>query len=338
LKETIENPKPFSLLPHRVSIVLLAVVFPLIWVGGLVTTTDAGMAVPDWPNTYNYNMFAYPVRDWFFGPWDLFVEHGHRLLGTLAGILSILLVVVTYWKDPRSWMRWLSWAVLGMVIAQGALGGIRVLLDQRIVAQIHGTVGPGFLALVAAVFVFNSRWWQAANNSTTSAKKYFELLGGAALLAFLLSYCQLGLGAAIRHVSEMASPNFFFWIVTLHILTAVAILVLAFCIFVVSRMRLAAGIGVRWTSFFLSFLVLIQFVLGLSTWVVKFGWPVWFEEFATAAHFTIPEKSFLQVNVVTAHVAVGSLILAASIVLGAKCLRLRSVALHHTLDTEIGDG
>ena len=115
--------------PHRVAAVLAAIVFPLIWVGGLVTTYDAGMAVPDWPNTYNYNMFSYPVRDWFFGPWDLFVEHGHRLLGSLSGLVAIGLVIVTWRKEPRKWVCWMSVGLLVLVIAQGILGGLRVLLD-----------------------------------------------------------------------------------------------------------------------------------------------------------------------------------------------------------------
>ncbi len=72
--------------PHRVAWALVCTVFPLIWVGGLVTTYDAGMAVPDWPGTYGYNMFLYPWTSWLAAPWDLFIEHGHRLLGSLAGI------------------------------------------------------------------------------------------------------------------------------------------------------------------------------------------------------------------------------------------------------------
>ena len=79
---------------HRCAILLACTTFPLIWVGGLVTTYDAGMAVPDWPNTYGYNMFLYPPTTWLSGPWDLLIEHGHRLLGSLAGLVAIGLVCV----------------------------------------------------------------------------------------------------------------------------------------------------------------------------------------------------------------------------------------------------
>ncbi|MEO8269758.1 MAG: cytochrome oxidase assembly protein, partial [Aureliella sp.] len=64
---------------HALAVALTIAVFPLIWVGGLVTTYDAGMAVPDWPGTYGWNMFAYPASTWLFGPFDLLVEHSHRL-------------------------------------------------------------------------------------------------------------------------------------------------------------------------------------------------------------------------------------------------------------------
>src|SRR5262249_58169712 len=80
--------------PPRLAVALALVTFPLIWVGGLVTTYDAGMAVPDWPSTYGYNLLLYPWQTWFAGPWDLFIEHGHRLLAAATGVLAIGFVVV----------------------------------------------------------------------------------------------------------------------------------------------------------------------------------------------------------------------------------------------------
>src|SRR3954453_2556847 len=82
--------------PHRLAVVLAAATFPLLWVGGLVTTTKAGMAVPDWPSTYGYNLFLYPWETWLYGPGDLFIEHGHRLFAALVGLLTIVLVVLTW--------------------------------------------------------------------------------------------------------------------------------------------------------------------------------------------------------------------------------------------------
>ena len=74
-----------SLWSHRWAVALSCATFPLLWVGGLVTTTDSGMAVPDWPNTYGYNLFLYPWETWITGPWALFLEHSHRLIGATVG-------------------------------------------------------------------------------------------------------------------------------------------------------------------------------------------------------------------------------------------------------------
>jgi cytochrome c oxidase assembly protein subunit 15 len=60
---------------HRLAVLAVCLVWPLIWVGGLVTTYDAGMAVPDWPGTYGYNLFLYPLTTWVYGPFDLLIEH-----------------------------------------------------------------------------------------------------------------------------------------------------------------------------------------------------------------------------------------------------------------------
>src|SRR5262245_53530818 len=114
----------FSPWPHRVAIALCCAVFPLIWIGGLVTTYDAGMAVPDWPTTYGYNLFLYPWQIWVWGPFDLFIEHGHRLLGSVVGMLSILFVVAVYFGDSRKWMRLAAIGMFGLVLSQGLLGGM----------------------------------------------------------------------------------------------------------------------------------------------------------------------------------------------------------------------
>src|SRR5438477_1424482 len=136
----------FSAWPHRLAVALALVTFPLIWVGGLVTTYDAGMAVPDWPGTYGYNLLRYPWQTWLAGPWDLFIEHGHRLLGATAGFIAIALVAVVLITDRRRWLFAASCGALTLVVFQGLLGGARVLLDARLVALLHGCIGPLFFA------------------------------------------------------------------------------------------------------------------------------------------------------------------------------------------------
>src|SRR5436853_6904454 len=105
--------------PHRLVVALALVTFPLIWVGGLVTTYDAGMAVPDWPGTYGYNLLLYPWTTWIAGPWDLFIEHGHRLLGATSGFITIGLVVTAYATKQSPAVRIATVVALLLVISQG---------------------------------------------------------------------------------------------------------------------------------------------------------------------------------------------------------------------------
>src|SRR5437762_1599186 len=130
--------------PHRWAVALACATFPLLWVGGLVTTTGSGMAVPDWPTTYGYNLFLYPWKSWITGPWALFLEHSHRLFGATVGILAIAFVAAVWQCDARRWIRWLSVAALCLVVVQGVLGGIRVLRDDEGFAMFHGMTGPLF--------------------------------------------------------------------------------------------------------------------------------------------------------------------------------------------------
>ena len=107
--------QPDSPWPHRLAVALCCATFPLVWVGGLVTTHDAGMAVPDWPNTYGYNLLLYPWSEWFAGPWDLFIEHAHRLFASAVGLLCIAFVIVVWRADSRLWMRYVSIGALALV-------------------------------------------------------------------------------------------------------------------------------------------------------------------------------------------------------------------------------
>ena len=155
-------PNAISRWPHRLAVALVCATFPLIWVGGLVTTEKAGMAVPDWPNTYGYNLFLYPWQTWIGGPWDLFIEHGHRLLASAVGLLTIALVVTVWRCDTRGWLRALSVLALVAVVVQGLLGGLRVIQDEVLLARVHGCFGPAFFALSVALAAFTSSWWIGA--------------------------------------------------------------------------------------------------------------------------------------------------------------------------------
>src|SRR5437660_3760862 len=122
---------------HAIALLTACATFPLIFMGGLVTSHGAGMSVPDWPNSYGYNMFLFPPRLWIGG---ILYEHTHRLMATVVGMLSIVLAIWTFIAERRPWVRWLSAGVLGMVILQGVIGGLRVVLVKLDLAIVHACV------------------------------------------------------------------------------------------------------------------------------------------------------------------------------------------------------
>src|ERR1039457_1910784 len=90
---------------HRFAVFTAIATLGLVGLGGLVTSHGAGMSVPDWPNTYGYNMFAFPISKWVGG---IFYEHTHRLLASAVGLLTTILAVWLWLKDSRQWMKWLG--------------------------------------------------------------------------------------------------------------------------------------------------------------------------------------------------------------------------------------
>jgi len=291
----------------------MCAVFPLIWVGGLVTSYNAGMAVPDWPSTYGYNLFLYPWQTWIFGPWDLFIEHGHRLLGALTGLLTIGLAVVIYGCDGRKWMRWMGVLAIAGVVGQGVLGGMRVLMDQRSLAKLHGCSGPLFFAFSVSLVVLTSSWWRQAQPEKT-------FRGSTVWFAWLLvaaSFGQLVLGANIRHITSHVSHQVYAGYVTSHVTLAILLLVMTggflawIClihrdvVWLIRRVALLLG------------LLGVQFGLGLATWLSKYGTP-WASEW----NVTLQASGWGAAMLATAHVAMGSLILALATSVALRASRL----------------
>jgi heme a synthase len=310
--------------PHRWAVLITWTTFPLIWVGGLVTTYDAGMAVPDWPGTFGYNLFLYPWQTWLFGPWDLFLEHKHRLLASLVGFLTIAFVVVVYRQDQRPGMRHLAVWALVAVIAQGLLGGARVLLVERQLAMLHGSTGPAFFAYCVVLCAVTSRWWhEAPVMSSESAGG----LHGWILAVVLVSYFQLVLGALLRHVPESASTWYFEVTVWAHLIGAGTLLILAMAA-AWRVFRAAAALPVRggsfhWLTGLLLILVFAQLVLGCATWVMKYHWPTFVVHTPLTTIYTLIEAhGMLQSIIATAHAANGSLLLGVGVLLAARALRL----------------
>lgn len=179
--------------------------FVLIFIGGLVTSTGSGLAVPDWPTTYGENMFTYPIDKWVGG---IKYEHGHRLVASFVGFLTVILAVWIAIKEERKWMKWLGFYALGAVIVQGILGGITVLfLLPTAVSIAHGMLAQTFFCLVSAIALFTSRWWYSEHEQIDYEKsKFFQTFSTIAVIAVFL---QLGFGALLRHTySGLSIPDF----------------------------------------------------------------------------------------------------------------------------------
>jgi len=176
--------------------------FPLIFMGGLVTSHRAGLAVPDWPNTFGYNMFTFPISHWVGG---VFYEHTHRLAGTLVGMLALLLAGWAYFAEPRRRVRWLTYWVLIGVIAQGVLGGLRVVLVDTDLAIIHGCVAQAFFCLTILAAMTMSRWWRRLPPAPLNWGSDTAVL---ALAATAVVFLQLICGAVMRHYDAgLAIPD-----------------------------------------------------------------------------------------------------------------------------------
>jgi heme a synthase len=306
--------------PNRLAVVLACATFPLVWVGGLVTTTDAGMAVPDWPTTYGYNLFLYPWQSWLAGPWDLFVEHGHRLLASTVGMVTTGLLVALWRSEPRAWVRNLGFAALALLIFQGVLGGMRVLLDERTLAMLHGCTGPLFFALSIALVVFTSKTWLEAPAIVDDPQ--FSHVRRLVVVTAVLFYLQLVFGALLRHMPIESQPATFALAIRFHLLLAgVLILHVTLLTWLVARHCRRIRPIFRLTMALASLLT-IQLLLGASTWIVKFSVPTWAVGWIPWAVAANSAGDWLQTHIVTGHVAVGSLLLGIGVATALLAQRL----------------
>ncbi len=254
---------------HRFAVLTALATLVLVGIGGLVTSHGVGMAVPDWPTSYGYNMFALPISTWLTG--GIFHEHTHRLVATVVGTLVValtrwlggsasrrplmligiaeiiggllLLQLGPDWKGAGHFLAgiggvvllagivWiknapadgklplLGWWAFWLVQFQGLLGGLRVVLDAQVIADVrlgtafgifHGCLGQAFLVLMAAIALLTSSWWQAHGKEESSATQFS---GGVVrrwfLVGTMLIFGQLLIAATMRHQhAGLAIPDF----------------------------------------------------------------------------------------------------------------------------------
>jgi cytochrome c oxidase assembly protein subunit 15 len=190
---------------HVIALLTACATFPLIFMGGLVTSHGAGLSVPDWPNSFHYNMFLFPPRLWVGG---ILYEHTHRLMATVVGLLSIILVVTahqTAWATRRE--KLLAWGVLGLVILQGILGGLRVVLVKLDLAIAHACLGQAFFCYATFVAMATSRWWQQRYGERRKEDR--SSLAKFGVVTVVIVFAQLLVGATMRHYQAgLAIPDF----------------------------------------------------------------------------------------------------------------------------------
>jgi heme a synthase len=165
----------------------------LICSGGMVTSKGVGLAVPDWPTTFGYNMFLFPISKWVGG---IFFEHTHRLIASTVGLLTIVLAIWIWRVDPRRWMRNLGWAALGAVVLQGVLGGLRVTMLKDQIGIFHAWLAQAFFGMLIGITLATSRLWITLRRTP---QRGVPTLRRVVVTTTLLIYFQLGLGATMRH-------------------------------------------------------------------------------------------------------------------------------------------
>src|SRR5437762_9963142 len=142
---------------HRFAKVVVGCTVLLMLAGSLVTSTGSGLSVPDWPTSYGWSMFTFPPSRWVVG---ILYEHGHRLIASTVGLLTIVLAAWLWVVDPRRWMKRLGVAAVGAVVAQGVLGGLTVLYFlPPAVSTAHAALAEIFFGIAVAIALFTSPTW-----------------------------------------------------------------------------------------------------------------------------------------------------------------------------------
>ena len=287
------HPSSFSTWPHRLAVTLAGATFPLLFIGGLVTSLGAGLAVPDWPTTFGYNMFLYPWSKMIGG---VFYEHSHRLIASCVGLLTIALTVTLWIKEDRRWLRWLGITALAMVIVQGVLGGLRVVLLQHTLAIIHACFAQVFFALTVSLALFTSREWCNENSTSIDDGGRLRRL---ALITTVLVYIQIVFGALLRHTGERLDGHLLFAaLVAIHV--------------VLLLLRITRHHGEEPTlvrpAYWLGGLLLVQLSLGTAAYLGKFA-PL------------LPLRGGVLVLTATTHLIIGALMLVTSLTIALRAFR-----------------
>src|SRR5215813_4510308 len=180
---------------NRFAWLICAATLLLICSGGMVTSKNVGLAVPDWPTTFGYNMFLFPVSKWVGG---ILFEHTHRLMGSVVGFLTIILGVWLWLREDRRWVRSLGVIAVAGVILQGILGGLRVTMMKDQIGIFHACVAQAFLGLLVFIALVTTKFWPSLATRHFDSQDFSRIKTLAVAITVAI-YVQLALGATMRH-------------------------------------------------------------------------------------------------------------------------------------------
>lgn len=292
---------------HRYAVGVAVATALLLFAGGLVTSTGSGLAVPDWPLSYGELMP--PMVG------NIRYEHGHRMVATAVGFLTVVLALWAWRREPRRAVRRLAFVALGAVILQGTLGGLTVLFFLPApISVAHATLAQTFFCMIVSIALFTSPGWIRSTQASEAAGETGLELRRLALGTTVAIYLQLILGAVMRHIEAgLAIPDFPLAFgrlvppftsagIAVHFAHRLGAVVVATCVvWTVSRvLRQHGGVeALRRPALLLAALVVVQIGLGATTvWTRKAVLPTTF------------------------HVLCGALLLVTSLVLTLRAYRL----------------
>lgn len=276
---------------HRFSILLAALTLLLVVAGASVTSNDAGLSVPDWPLSYGKLM---PEMKG-----GVFYEHGHRMVATTVGLLTIVLAMWLQRSEPRRWLRRLGWVALAAVIVQGVLGGVTVLwLLPKPVSITHACLAQLFFTLTVAIAVFTSPSWKRGpelveDHGSPSLRTMAILTASSVLI-------QIALGAAYRHEAAGLVP---------HVVAAFVVLGLALVTAMFALQQFPRHRQLRPAAITLLVVTMVQILLGIAAYLSRI--------YTSDSVQPLPVMVFFTVL----HVAGGGLTMAASGVFAIQVVR-----------------
>jgi cytochrome c oxidase assembly protein subunit 15 len=289
---------------NRFAILVACATFFLIIAGALVTSNDAGLATEDWPLS-NGQVFPEMVG-------NLFWEHGHRMVATTVGMLTIALLIFILVKEKRTWVRKLGVFALLAVIAQGLLGGLTVkLMLPLAVSTAHATLAQLFFCITVSLAVFTSRSWIEAQplpeeKAHEKAGPPLRYLCTAALVTIFL---QLIIGATLRH-SATWDQHLPTELILAHVGGAfVVTLTLGSAAVSVLRRYKGYSFLTRPATFALV-LLSVQLVLGLAAYLTRLASP------------NDPQPLNPMIGITVAHVACGALVFVTTIILTLRTYKV----------------